>query len=1355
MALAIFPAAPLASGQGQSSATTRSPHGSLSIPCQNCHTISGWKPIRAVPEFDHNTTKYPLRGMHEGVSCVQCHTKPIFTNVGKQCADCHADIHKRQMGANCEQCHTVKGWNVSVQQINQHLNRFPLIGAHAALDCDQCHTGAAVGQFQGLSTACYSCHQKDFVSTKSVGIDHVALGLPVTCEQCHSMDNWMGAKFDHLKFTGFALTGAHATLDCAACHAGGKFNNAAATCDGCHMADFNKTNNPPHAQAGFPTTCQTCHSTTAWDPTTFDHSTFTKFPLTGAHVSVACTQCHINGQFVGTPTDCASCHMKDFNGTTTPNHVQSGFPTTCQQCHTTTTWNSASFDHSTTGFTLTGAHVALQCTQCHNTTFSPSGAYSLTSTTCITCHQTDFNNASNPNHVQSGFSQNCTQCHNTTTWTGAAFDHSTTGFTLTGAHVALQCTQCHNTTFSPSGAYNLSNSTTCITCHQTDFNGATNPNHVQSGFSQNCTQCHNTTSWTGAAFDHSTTGFTLDGAHASLQCTQCHNTTFSPSGAYNLPNPTACVTCHQTDFNGTTSPNHVQAGFPTVCQQCHTTTNWTGATFNHASTGFTLDGAHTALQCQQCHNTSFSPSGAYNLPNPTACVTCHQTDFNGTTNPNHVQSGFPTVCQQCHNTTNWTSGTFNHSTTGFTLDGAHVALQCAQCHNTTFSPGGAYNLPNPTGCVTCHQTDFNGTTSPNHVQAGFPTTCQQCHTTTNWNGATFNHASTGFTLDGAHTALQCTQCHNTTFSPSGAYNLPNPTGCVQCHQTDFNGATNPNHVQAGFPTTCQQCHTTTAWTGATFNHTSTGFTLDGAHVALQCAQCHNTTFSPSGAYNLPNPTGCVQCHQTDFNGATNPNHVQAGFPTTCQQCHSTTNWTSATFNHTSTGFTLDGAHASLQCAQCHNTTFSPSGAYNLPTPTACVTCHQTDFNGTTSPSHTQANFPTTCQQCHTTTSWGGATFNHSTTGFTLDGAHTALQCTQCHNTTFSPSGAYSLPTPTACVQCHQTDYNGTNNPSHVQAGFPTTCQTCHSTTNWTSATFNHASTGFTLTGAHVSLQCAQCHNTTFSPSGAYNLPNPTACVQCHRTDFNGTTNPNHVQSGFPTACDQCHTTTNWLGATFNHASTGFTLQGPHATLQCTQCHNTTFSPSGPYSLTSTACITCHQADYTGTNNPPHATVGFPTTCDACHTTWTTTNWAGATFNHNTTTFPLTGYHATNVTCAQCHVNNNYTTLPTACYGCHATDYNGTTNPNHQSAGFPTTCDTCHTTTAWTGATFNHTYFPTNHGNANGVCATCHTNSSDYSVFQCTGCHGNNNAANFQHPNVGGYVYNSTNCYQCHKNAGGG
>lgn len=117
---------------GPASTTTRSPHGPLNIPCQNCHTFSGWKPIRSVPEFDHNQTKYPLRGMHEKVPCMSCHTKLVFSNVATKCAECHADIHKRQFGSACEQCHTVKGWQVSVQQIQNHQNRFPLMGARRA-----------------------------------------------------------------------------------------------------------------------------------------------------------------------------------------------------------------------------------------------------------------------------------------------------------------------------------------------------------------------------------------------------------------------------------------------------------------------------------------------------------------------------------------------------------------------------------------------------------------------------------------------------------------------------------------------------------------------------------------------------------------------------------------------------------------------------------------------------------------------------------------------------------------------------------------------------------------------------------------------------------------------------------------------------------------------------------------------------------------------------------------------------------------------------------------------------------------------------------------------------------------------
>src|SRR3974377_2199791 len=71
--LLVLPSSLLAD-QPQSVPNTHSPHGSLNLPCQNCHTVYGWKPIRAIPELDHTSTRFPLRGMHEGVSCTSCHT---------------------------------------------------------------------------------------------------------------------------------------------------------------------------------------------------------------------------------------------------------------------------------------------------------------------------------------------------------------------------------------------------------------------------------------------------------------------------------------------------------------------------------------------------------------------------------------------------------------------------------------------------------------------------------------------------------------------------------------------------------------------------------------------------------------------------------------------------------------------------------------------------------------------------------------------------------------------------------------------------------------------------------------------------------------------------------------------------------------------------------------------------------------------------------------------------------------------------------------------------------------------------------------------------------------------------------
>src|SRR6266567_2880758 len=242
-------------------AKVTNPHGPMSIPCANCHSYTSWKPIRSNPEFNHELTGYPLRGMHQNVGCTQCHTSMMFKNVGSQCADCHADIHRRQFGANCSQCHSVEGWQVSLQAIKNHSNRFPLVGGHAVVQCEQCHKQAAVGQFVGLSTSCYSCHQQDF---RTPVLDHVGLGFPNTCESCHSMNSWFNAKFDHLKYTGYALSGAHATLPCAACHINNVFKGTAAQCYSCHQSDFNSSNNPPHVQLGLPRDCAICHSPVDW-----------------------------------------------------------------------------------------------------------------------------------------------------------------------------------------------------------------------------------------------------------------------------------------------------------------------------------------------------------------------------------------------------------------------------------------------------------------------------------------------------------------------------------------------------------------------------------------------------------------------------------------------------------------------------------------------------------------------------------------------------------------------------------------------------------------------------------------------------------------------------------------------------------------------------------------------------------------------------------------------------------------------------------------------------------------------------------------------------------------------------------
>ena len=127
-------------------------------------------------------------------------------------------------------------------------------------------------------------------------------------------------------------------------------------------------------------------------------------------------------------------------------------------------------------------------------------------------------------------------------------------------------------------------------------------------------------------------------------------------------------------------------------------------------------------------------------------------------------------------------------------------------------------------------------------------------------------------------------------------------------------------------------------------------------------------------------------------------------------------------------------------------------------------------------------------------------------------------------------------------------------------------------------------------------------------------------------------------------------------------------------------------------LNSTLCYSCHQTDYAVPTTQLTLQLGFPTTCELCHGT---SVWTDSTFNHNTTTFPLTGSHIR--AAAPVHGlprQQQLHHLADYCIGCHQSDYNSTTNPGHsaQQQFFPTTCQNCHNTTAWTGATFNHSQY---------------------------------------------------------------
>ncbi len=273
---------------------------------------------------------------------------------------------------------------------------FPLQGKHRTLSCRDCHVNNV---FEGTPAVCEVCHWQRSQD------DRYEQRLGAQCAECHTPLSWKKVdpgKWSHETVTGFRLEGTHRALDCEDCHTDRRFVPQPTDCYSCHQENYRQTNDPDHASAGFSTDCQICHSTRAWSDASFVHSSF---PLEGRHRTLACSDCHANGVYQGTPTDCAACHLDDYNSASEPNHAAAGFPTACDSCHSVShaSWGQAVFNHT---FPITsGRHSGFDCTECHTTS-------NYQQFNCLNCHEkssTDSHHGGVTGYTYS--SQACFACH--------------------------------------------------------------------------------------------------------------------------------------------------------------------------------------------------------------------------------------------------------------------------------------------------------------------------------------------------------------------------------------------------------------------------------------------------------------------------------------------------------------------------------------------------------------------------------------------------------------------------------------------------------------------------------------------------------------------------------------------------------------------------------------------------------------------------------------------------------------------------------------------------------------------------------------------------------------------------------
>jgi len=208
--------------------------------CGDCHNEQGWSQSK----FKHNRdSSFKLHNKHAKTDCATCHQKnPYQLKSDRNCYACHRsnDIHNGSQGKQCSSCHNDNSWTGKVK-FDHDLSNFPLIGLHATVTCNECHSG---GEFNKAPSKCNECHANSDVHKGVLGKE---------CQQCHNPNAWQRWTFDHDQQTDYKLAGAHHDIECHACHnPGSKIDDVSGLCIDCHA------NDDIH-NGGFGNDCNRCH----------------------------------------------------------------------------------------------------------------------------------------------------------------------------------------------------------------------------------------------------------------------------------------------------------------------------------------------------------------------------------------------------------------------------------------------------------------------------------------------------------------------------------------------------------------------------------------------------------------------------------------------------------------------------------------------------------------------------------------------------------------------------------------------------------------------------------------------------------------------------------------------------------------------------------------------------------------------------------------------------------------------------------------------------------------------------------------------------------------------------------------